>query len=270
MSQRGWRIAAASTIGTSHVKQGTACQDSHACEILEEADGRPVAVLVVSDGAGSAPRAADGSCLACQTLLEAVRTFLAEGSSVSEIERGVARSWVAVVQDAIVARACENGVAARNYACTLLAAVVAEDVAAFLQIGDGAMVVADESGDWGWIHWPQRGDYANTTFFVTEEGAADRMAFDLVPSPIDEIAVFTDGLESLVLHYATKTVHAPFFEKIFVPVRASEAEDVDEELSAGLARYLASATVCERTDDDKTLILATRRPPAPSSEAAAQ
>lgn len=270
MSQGGWRIAAASTIGTSHLKQGAACQDSHACQILEDAAGTPVAVLIASDGAGSAPRADEGSRLACQTLLDAIRIFFAEGNRVLDIERSVALSWVAVVQDAIAARASEDGAAARDYACTLLAAVVAEDVAAFWQIGDGAIVVADEAGEWGWIHWPQRGDYANTTFFVTEDGAADRMAFDLIPGPIDEVAVFTDGIEALVLHYASKTVHAPFFEKMFVPVRASEADDVDEKLSAGLGRYLASPTVCQRTDDDKTLILATRRPPALTAEAAAR
>lgn len=191
-----------------------------------------------------------------------------EGNRVADIQRGVARSWVAIVQDTIAARAGENGKAARDYACTLLAAVVAEDAAAFLQIGDGAMVVADEAGEWGWIHWPQRGDYANTTFFVTEDGAADRMAFDRVAGPIDEVAVFTDGIEALVLHYASKTVHAPFFEQMFVPVRASEAHYFDDTLSAGLGRYLASPQVCQRTDDDKTLILATRRRPVPTAEAA--
>ena len=98
-----------------------------------------------------------------------------------------------------------------------------------------------------------------------EELAADRMAFDLVSGPIDEVALFTDGIKFLVLHYATKTVHAPFFEKMFSPVRASKTEHVDEALSAGLERYLASPAVCERTDDDKTLILATRRaPPTPA------
>lgn len=270
MSGRGWRIAAASTIGTSHIKQGTICQDSHACRILEDGAGKTVAVLVVSDGAGSATRADEGSDLACSTIIEAVEVFLANGSQVADIDIDTARSWVEMVQTAITFRAGENGAVPRDYACTLLAAVIAEDAAAFMQIGDGAMVVPNEAGEWTWVHWPQRGDYANTTYFVTEEGAVDQLAFDLVERQVDEVALFTDGIEALVLHYATRAVYAPFFDKMFMPVRALEVEGVDLGLSTGLERYLATPMVCERTDDDKTLVLATRRPTVSVTEAAPQ
>jgi hypothetical protein len=270
MTGRGWRIAAASAIGTSHIKQGTVCQDGHTCRILEDGAGKAVAVLVVSDGAGSASRADEGSYLACRTILEAVEVFLADGNRVIDIGPDIARSWVEMVQMAIAFQAEEDSTVPRDYACTLLAAVIAEDAAAFLQIGDGAMVVADETGEWTWVHWPQRGDYANTTYFVTEEGAVDQLAFDLVKRQVDEVAVFSDGIEALVLHYATKTVHGSFFDKMFVPVRASEVEGVDQSLSAGLKRYLATSMVCERTDDDKTLILATKLAPVMAIEGASE
>ncbi|MGB5083410.1 MAG: PP2C family serine/threonine-protein phosphatase [Methylocystis silviterrae] len=260
MSSGGWRIAAASSIGSSHVKQGTVCQDSHACQLLTDRDRSSVMVLVVSDGAGSATLADEGSALACRAIAEAAEGFLARGARVSDISHDEARSWIGMVQEAISLRATEAEATPRDYACTLLVAVIGEDGAAFLQIGDGAMVAADEGGEWAWVHWPQRGVYANSTFFVTESGAADRMAFDRVPRKIDEVALFTDGIESLVLHYATKSVHAPFFEKMFGPVRSSTAQGLDVALSSGLERYLSSAAVCERTDDDKTLILATRAP----------
>jgi hypothetical protein len=269
MSGRGWRIAAASAIGTSHIKQGTVCQDSHTCRIFEDGTGRTVGVFVVSDGAGSASRADEGSDITCRTLTEAVEVFLANGGLVAAIDVDMARHWLEMVKSAIAFRADETISAQREYACTLLAAVVAEDAAAFLQIGDGAMVVADETGEWSWIHWPQRGDYANTTYFVTDDNASDQMAFDLIERRVDEVAAFTDGIEGLVLHYATKTVHAPFFDKMFVPVRALKSEGVDQGLSAGLEQYLSSPAVCERTDDDKTLILATRRPPIADGKAEA-
>ncbi|WP_159732629.1 PP2C family serine/threonine-protein phosphatase [Methylosinus sp. Ce-a6] len=270
MNSRGWRIAAASAIGTSHVRQGVVCQDRHACNVHREVGGKTVAILVASDGAGSAQRAHEGSEIACSVFLEQVDDFLAVGNAVGDIGADLARSWVTAIRSIISVRAEEFGATIRDYACTLLAAVVSEEAAAFIQIGDGAMVVADEAGEWAWVHWPQRGDYANSTFFITDERAAEQMAFDLVRGSIDEIAVFTDGIESLVLHYATKTVHAPFFEKMFAPVRALETEGLDDTLSAGLERYLASPTVCERTDDDKTLILATRRKRSPTVEKAAE
>ena len=227
--------------------------------VLEDSDGKAVAVLIVSDGAGSALRARQGSDLSCRTILDAVETFLADGGSVASIDLEIARSWVGMVGKAISLHAQESGSIPRDYACTLLAAIIADDAAAFLQIGDGAIVVPDEAGIWTWIHWPQRGDYANITYFVTDEGATDRLAFNLVKRSIEEVSLFTDGIEPLVLHYSSQTVHSPFFDRMFEPLRASGIVGIDQNLSAGLERYLASPTICDRTDDDKTLILATRR-----------
>ena len=268
MTSGTWRIAAASSIGTSHVKQGSVCQDSHACRILQDADGGEVAILVASDGAGSAARAEVGSECACSTVLEAVEVCLAKGRRIGSLTFDDAREWVEHVQRAIAFRADQDEAIERDYACTLLVAVVGTDAAAFLQIGDGAMVATDETGEWSWIHWPQRGDYANSTFFVTEKNACNQIAFDVIARPIDDVAIFTDGIEPLVLHYATKTVHTPFFNAMLGPVTALTQAGIDPNLSAGLEKYLASPKVCERTDDDKTLILATRRKITSATEAA--
>jgi len=63
-----------------------------------------------------------------------------------------------------------------------------------------------------------------------------------------------------VLQKAAKAVHGPFFDSMFPAVRRSTASGVDVELSRALGVYLSSAPVNQRTDDDKTLILASRRP----------
>jgi hypothetical protein len=73
---------------------------------------------------------------------------------------------------------------------------------------------------------------------------------------VSEIAVFTDGIEPLVLHYATKTVFSPFFENMFPAIRNSQAQGEDQALSDALASYLGSDAINSRTDDDKTLVLA--------------
>jgi len=259
MTSGEWRIAAASAIGTSHIKQGTVCQDSHICRQFADRDGRQVLVLVASDGAGSASRSDEGSLCACQTIVEAAEVFLARGNNVYDLDQEEIRQWIEMVQQAVAYRAENAGAVARDYACTLLVAIIGPTEGAFIQIGDGAMVITDETGEWTWVHWPQRGDYANTTFFVTEPDASERLAFEMIRAPIQDVAIFTDGIESLVLHYASKSVHAPFFEKMIAPVRASANTGMNEKLSAGLEKYLASPTICERTDDDKTLALASRR-----------
>ena len=109
--------------------------------------------------------------------------------------------------------------------------------------------------------WPQHGEYANTTLFVTDAVARAAFEFCAHPHVVDEVAVFTDGIESLVLHFATKSVHSVFFDTMFAPVRRLAAAGIDRALSDRLAEYLDSPPVCERTDDDKTLLLASRAGP---------
>jgi hypothetical protein len=202
--------------------------------------------------------------LACSVVIEAVEVFLEEGGAVADIAIGTVHSWLAMVQEAIRGQAEDEGGVPRDYACTLIAAVIADDVCAVFQIGDGAAVVPDADG-WCWIHWPQHGEYSNTTFFVTDDGAQDNLAFDLCPFRVDEIALFTDGIENLVLEKATKGVFARFFDGMMPAVRALKAPGLDAALSGSLGNYLASPAVCARTDDDKTLVLATRLPGHPES-----
>jgi hypothetical protein len=113
----------------------------------------------------------------------------------------------------------------------------------------------------GWRHvfWPQHGEFANTTNFVTSENVHDTLDFALTTDPVAEVAIFTDGLENLVLQKVERQAHAPFFDSMFRAVRRSTANGVDHGLCAHLKTYLAGAPVNARTDDDKTLILASRR-----------
>jgi len=65
----------------------------------------------------------------------------------------------------------------------------------------------------------------------------------------------------------TARVFEPFFDKMFPAVRALPESGLDEKLSEALAKYLDSPAICQRTDDDKTLVLATRRPPTDAVQA---
>lgn len=253
-----WRIALASSVGTAHLAAAQPCQDAHGHLEATDVDGEGVLALAVADGAGSAEKAEVGALLACETFTRLVATYLEQGGRVAAIGRPLAERWIAGILYRLELQTRQRGGTLRDYACTLLAAVVGDRSAAFLQIGDGAMVVSGASG-WRHVFWPQHGEFANTTTFVTSDGAARAMAFESHGAPIDEIALFTDGLESLVLHKASRTVHGPFFDSMFGSVRKSAASGVDAGLSRALADYLASPRINERTGDDKTLILASRK-----------
>jgi hypothetical protein len=261
MTPSSWRLAAASSLGTSHAKLGTLCQDANSCEVLFSAAGEALLVAAVADGAGSAARSGDGARLACALILDEARMLVASGGDIAYLSREVVCDWLVRFQSEIGIRAESEGLAPRDFACTLLVAMVGDDRAAFFQIGDGAMVVSD-GDDYAWIFWPDNGEYENLTFFATDPQAADRLRFDTCDRCVDEIALFSDGLQRLALHYQTRTAHAPFFRSLFSAVRAADGES-SEFLSGKLAAYLSSPPVNERTDDDKTLILATRRPTVP-------
>jgi hypothetical protein len=256
-----WRYVIATSIGTSHIKQGLPCQDYAKCLVTPDKNNAPVLITVVSDGAGSAENSHIGSELACTLFIESAAAYLSE-NTVAAIDSAMTQAWLQKIRDAIQQRAESDEKRPRDYACTFLAAIIGQDRAAYVQIGDGAIVVSDgEESNWGWVFWPQRGEFANTTFFLTDDNALERVCFDTAEIPPLEVALFTDGIEPLVLEYATQTAFAPFYDKMFPPVRTATAEGLNSDLSLSLEKYLASPSVCDRTDDDKSLILATRRPP---------
>lgn len=260
MTRPSWRVASACEIGTSHLGSGTPCQDSAAHQILRTKEG-PVLVAVVCDGAGSAAYSEIGSWLASTTFVELVEVYFENGGSLVDIDRDKVLGWIADVAKRVIARAREDGNAPKDYSCTLIAAIVGNEAAAFAQIGDGATVVSHGKADgWSWVFWPQHGEYANQTVFILSANASDALAFSLAPRRIDEFAIFSDGIERMVLHSATKAVNDPFFDQMFVAVRASKARGLDRKLSDKLKTYLGSAAVNARTNDDKTLVMATRCP----------
>lgn len=254
-----WKIAASSLAGTSHAANSVACQDAHDLRLIRSANG-PVLVVAVADGAGSARAGAIGSSVAVAAIIEQAVAWVAGHARVSDLDRAVMTEWLSGAREAIAELAGAESVEMRDYASTLLVAVVGPDAAAFAQLGDGAIVVRTPEHEWSWIFWPQHGDYVNTTYFLTDDDALIRFAFEAVPRPVDEIAMFTDGLERLILDVRARATHDPFFRRMFPPLRSSATEGYSEELSRHLADYLRTPAVTSRTDDDVTLVLASRRP----------
>jgi hypothetical protein len=266
-----WRVAHTSVIGTSHEKTGLPCQDAGCCRIVSDPEGRHVLLAVACDGAGSASRSLDGATLAVDRFLKEFSEATSH-SGLDGITREFVEDWLSRLRAEIRDRAELADLSPREFACTLLGAVVSQDRAAFFQIGDGAIVVSNraEADDYGWIFWPQHGEFANQTNFVTQDDALEVLEFELGERSVDEVAIFTDGIERLVLDLQEKTAHAPFFRTLFGWVAKTEPAAVNEEIptSEVMGRYLGSKQINDRTDDDKTLILASRRPaPKETSDA---
>ncbi|MFS3136168.1 PP2C family serine/threonine-protein phosphatase [Gluconacetobacter sacchari] len=266
MLKAKWKTAFASSTGTSHEKTGVPCQDASGCRVLEAADGTEILLVVVSDGAGTAPRSDVGACMVVTSFLERFASFCFQ-NAVAAIDADVVTGWFQAVKEEIRRQAEADSRSVNDYACTILGAVVGQTSSAYIQLGDGAIVVKadDDSGcDYSWVFWPQHGEYANSTYFVTQEGVESLLQFETGPA-VDEIALFTDGIERLVLDMARKTVHGPAFRPVFDWL-ATTAPNRGGQPSGVIQAYLDSDHINRRTDDDKSLVMATRMVVQPPEE----
>lgn len=246
-SQRRWRWAVASRIGTSHLRGGTRKQDAYSISRLPKGG----MCLVVSDGAGSASHGGQGASLVCRIMTGNFRSWFAMHDCFPDGERTMA--WIDELRDRLAIIAQKRGLARRQFAATLVMLVIKDCDILALQIGDSAMVGRRE-GRWEAICWPENGEFASTTYFVIDDPEV-RLRTVKLSLNYDAFALFSDGIENIALDHLNVQPHARFFAPMIRPVDESTESGRLLKLSEALGRYLDSPALCERTDDDKTLIL---------------
>jgi hypothetical protein len=246
-----WRFASASTVGASHIRAGLPCQDRIGSN-LEEG----ILVAVAADGAGSARHSDEGAELVVRTILESLNIAALRQT---DCLPNFLRLAAARARESVLNLARDRGVSEREFACTLLVTVATPTTTACAHLGDGVIAVCDGTEEWSWVFWPQRGEYANTTRFLTDSDALTHLNVDLLRTPITDFAMMTDGLESLAITYATQTVHDPFFNSILAPLHRSACIGRDAHLSDALVEFLQSPRVAQKADDDLSVIIASRR-----------
>jgi hypothetical protein len=245
-----WVVLGESVAGTSHRARNTPCQDAFRFRVFGPSGHW--FVIAAADGAGSASHSEAGARLTCDEFVQRV-----EGRRTDELfTPGGMAALFAEVRDVLIAEAERLGVAPRQVACTAMLAVLGEASATFAQVGDGAIVYDDGAG-YQTAFWPEPTEYANATDFLTDDRFGTALRFAAIPRPIRELAVLTDGLQRLALDFAARRPHPAFFQPLF---RQLHAATDPESLAEPFRAFLDSPRVNERTDDDKTLVLAVRRP----------
>lgn len=248
-----WQFVAASVAGTSHATDSIPCQDATRVQPVN-INGREALVVVCSDGAGSATHAQKGSEKAVsaglEILIEYVKKF-----ELRQVGRGEVESWYSQIRAALNEEAETLGVSISDLHCTLLMAILSEDYSIFAQLGDGAMVI-DRGGKMEVVFWPQSGEFTSMTNFITCADFSQHLEVQIIDEQVSHFAAFTDGMERLVLNFMGKCAHEPFFNQMFETVRSSHDMTT---LTSNLKSFLNSPQINERTDDDKTLVLAVLR-----------
>ena len=199
----GPRVGFASWQGAAHLKDGAPNQDSAAVSTLAVRGLGSVALLSVSDGAGSAGLSHFGSRAACDAAVSFLARQLARNPAFavkphllrSALQRSVRSGRRGV--EAVARPGQRSGLPldVRAYACTLMIAVVSERLVGVAHVGDGC-IVAGDGDQWQILSTPDNGEFANETKFLTNPRNLPRVTVT-TRSDISCLAVTTDGLQDV-------------------------------------------------------------------------
>lgn len=250
-----WAHAGKSVAGSAHQKLGTSCQDALLSRTTQTSPSR--LLLALSDGAGFARHASDASTSSTAKALDLMEAYTGRLDQVSETD---VRSWIESLRHALFEHARERNVEPSDFSCTILGALIEDSSVYVWQLGDGAWIIRTND-DIEVGTWPLSGDYINQTVFITSDDAMDRWTHAYFKSA-RAIMGITDGLEHICLDYPARHVNMVLCSKIFHALAGHPtAADVD----TSIQEFLTSQMLDERTDDDKTLVLAWRVLDAPDA-----
>jgi hypothetical protein len=245
-----WKYTVKSARGSAHYINGMPCQD--ASGFIQVAD---VLVCALSDGAGSAKLSHDGSRIIVDKSLQFFRDYFGktEAPPIAIRDLGAQQGeWlIEEVRDEISRVAIDRNESEQEFAGTLLVAVLGKNRAVFYQVGDGVWYIC-KSGILGAVTWPEQGEFAGQTVFVTSSSATKSLQCYAVENGVDYIVGMTDGLERLSLDIQARVPHRGFCEPLISALRQADCLD---DFAGKLEVFLTSQRVCERTDDDKSLAL---------------
>jgi serine/threonine protein phosphatase PrpC len=253
-----WKVVARSSRGVMHQQHKLGCQDFAGYKKL--LDHSSILVGAVADGAGSARFSEIGSQQAVESAVKFFKELVEEsgteefGQQPPSEER--AKEWFTNLQHQVLENfrqiSQRESYSCDDLACTLLVFIATPDWMAAMQTGDGFIVARYPEGDYELLFRPDKGEYINETTFVTSKAAIDDMQVKVIEKELSFICVATDGLER-VAHLRGWKPYKPFFQPL--EDYLTNAEDPEQE-SEYLEQFLDSEQLNQRTNDDKTILLA--------------
>jgi hypothetical protein len=241
--ERPWRVFAASSIGKGHIDGGLPCQD--ACGSAIENDRL---VAVVCDGAGSASQSDIGARECVVSICKSLSSVVASSSS------GITPLTIEQAVDAARAhlqlRADNLGFPLRELACTVVGVMLFQDGGCLFHIGDGMAVVELADGS-TILSLPENGEYANETYFVTDDDWRPHLRTTPFSGTIRCISLMSDGAMPFAVNRGKTGMFGPFID----PVRAYLATVSETEGSEALLATISAERTWSITSDDKSILL---------------
>lgn len=255
-----WRIAAATAVGASHSRDNAPNQDAVDHRLVELGYGQ-VAIVAVSDGAGSAPRSDEGSKIAVNAVVTAIADGINKQPAAAfgeHLAESLVRNAIEGTKNEVVRHARRQNVSPHELASTLIVAFASESLLTAAQVGDGAVIAFDiDGGDAKTLCSAHTGEHANETIFITSRSKPHEIASVGHASgyEYDGMALITDGLQGLALKMPEREAFLGFWNPILNDLAQTDEPDA---VSERLHAFISGKRVQSRTTDDVTIAIGVR------------
>ncbi|MCF6147714.1 MAG: VWA domain-containing protein [Candidatus Kuenenia sp.] len=245
------RIIGAAAIGPLHVVNGTPCQDAYSFEVFPSGLG----IIAIADGLGSASKSEAGARIAVDAIVYGVKELVKKNLAEEIRLEIVAKESVVYARKVLGKKAAEYHCKLKELACTIIVVVMYKDNVVVAHIGDGAVVTKTNEG-LRLISGPEESEYTNEVSPLTGKDWKRLLRVTPIISGILGVMAFSDGCQRAALRKTPNGLvpFEGFCEPIFSYIE--EIKDIKEG-EEDIKNLLLSKKICENSDDDKTLVIAT-------------
>lgn len=244
-----YRTSCGHVTGRSHLKTSTPCQDYAATRIQHD-----FACIALADGAGSKKHSAYGAKAVVKAITRVLADRFEDMWALSDSSPAEASSeLIDCCRSALALQANKLGCEFSELASTLM--FVAHSRGRFLagHVGDGCIIHRQDDGDVTVLSHPDNGEYANTTFFVTDSKIHSHFRlYRGMSGQGSGFLVMSDGTAESLYRRADKSPAAPAIQKILSWCSTASPK----EMRAALTQNLEHSFGAKSADDCSIGVLA--------------
>lgn len=241
-----WKIISHTMVGSSHQEQGKGCED-----VIRFATNEDMAVISLADGAGSFSKAFEGATIVTEKCSKWLFNHFEWAYNCRENELKHSLLYD-IIRKNLSRRSRKEKIPFKEYSSTLLFAAIKNNKYIVGHIGDGVVGITI-SGENIVLSEPERGEFANNTYFTTSPRASKHFRLHRgTITNIDSIFLMSDGSADCLYNQSDNTF-APAISKFALSLaKASEGEidQVNNSLSDIMEQHFRS-----RTNDDCSFIM---------------
>lgn len=237
-----WKIAGASIIGSSHIKNGMPCQD-----FIHSLTRNDVTCIALADGAGSYQYSDIGAEISCIAVTEYLTMEFDRFLTMTPLQ--IKRFIIHGIRTRIGRKASALKTFKAELSSTLLFVAIKGEQYITGHIGDG-VICGETDSSLVLLSAPENGEFANTTYFVTSRNYADH--FRIYRGHINEFTSFflmSDGAADALFHKKEHTFSSAL--KTFANWLDNHSSD---EVNAAIKNNMETLFPKHTTDDCSIII----------------